>query len=294
MVNTRILEQRLGWRSAEPGDEPTPPTRPIAHTPVLQGRIEPAPASVQRGLRRLAIEEAWDALPRIDADADRLVEQARVVPSIGRNAVAGRAMDQLRAQLMRVIRQNGWRRIGIASPTRGAGRSFVAVGLAASLARLDGVRVLLLDGDIEDPGLAEILGVEAPGALEEVLTGTRPAASQIIRIGNALAVALNDTPVTYGAELLLSPDAILGLRAMTDLLSPEVTIVDMPPLLSDSVALALLPQLDAVLLISDGLRSTAQDIVECERLLEDQVPIVGVILNKSEDRDPRPRARRRG
>jgi len=293
MVNTRILEQRLGWRSAEPGDEPTPPTRPIGHTPVLQGRIESDRPATRQGPRRLAIEDAWDALSRVDQDADRLVDQAGRVPSITRSSVTGRAMDQLRAQLMRVIRQNDWRRIGITSPARGAGRSFVSVALAASLARLDGVRVLLIDGDLEDPALAGILGVEAPGALEEALTGARPAASQIVRVGNTLAVALNDTPVAFAAELLLAPDSILALRAMGDLLAPEVTIIDMPPLLGDSAAQAMLPQLDAVLLISDGMSSTAHDIVECERMLEGQVPIVGVILNKSEDRDPRPRARRR-
>ena len=205
----------------------------------------------------------------------------------------GDVFDQLRTQLTRVLKSNDWRRIGVTSPARGAGRSFVAAGLAASMARLDTLRVLLIDADLEDPGLAELIDTPAPGALEDVLTGTRDPLDQLLRVGDNLATALNGVPIDYGAELLQSPDAILALRAMMDTLAADVTVLDMPPLLHDQAAQALLPQLDAVLLISDGTSSTAADILECERLLDGQVPLLGVALNKSEDSDTRRRARRR-
>lgn len=294
MVNTRILEKRLGWRSHDPDEAPAPPARPIGHEPMLQGRVEHSPRGTSsRGPRGLAIAEAWDRLPRTGHDAEALVARAGLVPSIDRASVAGAAFDQLRTQLTRVLRTNDWRRIGIASARRGAGRSFVAAGLAASIARLDSLRVLLIDADLENPGLADLFDTPALGPLEEVLTAQRAPETQLIRIGNGLAVALNDTPVDFGAELFLAPDAILALRAMSDLLAPDVVILDMPPLLDDSVSQALLPQLDAVLLVSDGMSSTAADIMNCERLLEGQVPVLGIALNKSEDRDPRPASRRR-
>lgn len=288
MVNTRILEKRLGWRSAEPGVDPAPPTRAIAHSPVLQGRVEPSSPSL-RGPRRLAVEDAWAELPSLDRDPAEQIDRTGIVPAVGRGSAAGAAFEQLRAQLMRVIRQNGWRRIGVTSPMRGAGRSFVAAGLAASTARLDGVRVLLIDADLEAPGLAAVFGVEAPGPLESVLSGSKPAEEHLVRVGSSLAVALNATPVPDVAERMLAPDAILALRAMTDLLAPDVVLVDMPPLLGGAVAQTLFAQLDAVLLISDGMANSARDITDCERLLDGQVPILGVILNKSEDRDPRAR-----
>jgi len=294
MVNTRILEQRLGWRSSDPDQVATPPSRPIGHEPMLQGRVDAASRSASpRGPRRLAIEDAWDRLPLLDHDADALVARGGLVPAIDRGSVAGTAFDQLRAQLTRALKANDWRRIGVTSPSRGAGRSFFAAGLAASIARLDAMRVLLIDADLENPGLSEIFDTPAPGPIEEVLSGERAPETQLLRAGNGLALALNDTPLHFGAELLLAPDAILALRAMNDLLAPDVTLVDMPPLLDDSVAQALLPQLDAVLLISDGQRSTAAEIGECERLLDGQVPLLGVALNKSEDRDLRRSARRR-
>lgn len=294
MINTRILEQRMGWRSNAPDQEPSPPARPIGHAPMLQGRVEHSTrAPSHRGPRRLAVEDAWDALPTTDHDAETLAARSGLIPAIDRGSLAGAAFDQLRTQLTRVIKANDWRRIGITSPGRRAGRSFFAAGLAASIARLEAMRVLLIDADLEMPGLADVFGTAAPGALEDVLGGARAPETQLLRLGTGLAVALNDTPVHFGAEVFLAPDAILALRAMTDLLSPDVVLLDMPPLIDDTVAQSLLPQLDAVLLISDGLANTAADIMECERLLEGQVPILGIALNKSEDRDTRRRARRR-
>jgi protein-tyrosine kinase len=292
MVNTRVLEQRLGWRSATPDEQPAPPVRPIAHRLVLQGRVEQS-VSAARGPRRVAIAEAWDSLASVNEDPADLAGRARLVPSFGPGSAARTALDQLRTQMMRALRDNDWRRVGITSPGRGAGRSFISAGLATSIARLEGMRVLLIDGDLEDPGLAELFGVEAPGALEAFLSGRREALDQAVRLGPDLAVVLNDSPVASGSDLIQSPDAILALKALIDTLAPDVVIVDLPPLLDQAIAQSWLPQLDAVLLISDGRTNTAQDIAECERLLEGQAPILGIAMNKTEDRDPRPPARRR-
>ncbi len=298
MVNTRILEQRLGWRAAGDGEEPLPPARPIAHAPMLQGRIEPSrhtahvPGVAARGHRRASVDDAWERLPEVRADLATLKPRGHA-PSFARGSAAGVAMDQLRTQLMRVIDEKGWHRIGVTSPARGAGRSFVAAGLAASIARLETARVLLIDTDFEEPGLATLLGIAAPGPIEAVLSGTRHPEEQLLRVGSTLALALNAAPVAQAPERMLTPDAILALRAMIDLLAPDVVILDMPPVLDDPLAPALLPQLDAVLLVTDGLRNTAQDVLEAERVLEGQVPILGLVLNKSEDRDPRCAARQR-
>ena len=292
MVNTRILEQRLGWRSAQEGAEAAPPARPIGHAPMLQGRIngtQRAPASARR---RAEVEETWDSLPLILDGVDKLTTRGKA-PSFARGTASGTAMDQLRTQLMRVIADKGWKRIGVTSPSRGAGRSFVAAGLAASIARLETARVLLIDADLEEPGLHTLLGLTPAGPLESLLAGTAAPEEPLQRIGSSLAVALNAAPVPQGADRMMAPDAILALRAMIDCIAPHVVIHDLPPLISDPVTPALLPQLDAVLLVADGLRTTPAEILECERLLEGQATLLGVVLNKSEDRDPR-NARRRG
>ena len=298
MVNTRILEERLGWRSPSEDEGAAPPSRPIAHRPVLQGRVD---AGSRGGLRRAGparlhrraeLEELWEDIPVVLEDLDRLGARGPA-PSFARGTVTGALMDQLRGQVLRLIDEKGLRRIGVTSARRGAGRSFVAAGLAASIARLETVRVMLIDADLEDPGLAEILDIDAPGPLEAVLSGQVTPESHLRRVGSELVVALNAAPLPQAVERMMAPEAILALRGLVDTVSPDVVIQDLPPLLNDSVAAALLPQLDAVLLVADGMRNKSPEIVECERLLDGQVPLLGVVLNKSEDRDPRV-ARRRG
>ena len=291
MVNTRILQQRLGWR-AEDGDTP-PPGATTAHRPVLQGRVEPvARTATPRPNRRGATDDLWAQIPVIEPVLSRLTGRARV-PAFDRASDTGAAMDRLRTQLTRVLADKGWRRIGITSATRGAGRSFVATALAASLARIETLRVLLVDTDFEAPGLADLLALDAPAAMDAVLAGSAAPETTMLRVGNSLALALNAAPVPEATERLLTPDAILAMRALIECTAPDVVIHDLPPLIDDTVTQALLSQLDAVLLVADGTRTTARDILACERLLEGQVPMLGVILNKSEDRAPRDSGRRR-
>jgi Mrp family chromosome partitioning ATPase len=200
-------------------------------------------------------------------------------------------LDQLRSAMLRATSAKGWRRIGISAPRRGAGSSFVAVGLAAAVARLDYLRTVLVDLDLGQPTLHRHLGLTAPGPLEPVLRGEVPALAQAGRVGANLALLPNAAPVEAPADLLHSPEAILALRGVIDALAPDLTLLDLPPLLTDPAALAALAQVDAVLLVADGTRSTARDITECERRIEGQTPLLGIVLNKSEDRPAPARSR---
>lgn len=293
MVNTRILEQQAGWRRKAPNVGDAAP-RGLRHEPLLQGRVssgpkEPLPGAVglsaPRGrLSRAAIDDTWAALEVVAASLEGAAASQGLLPPVDRAATAAVALDQLRSQMLRVAGANGWRRIGICAPHRGSGASFLAVGLAASVARLDYLRLALVDLDLSRPSLHRLLGIAAPGPMGLMLHGEVPPLSQVQRIGDNLALVLNAAPTPAGAELLHSPEAILALRSLSDCLQPDLMLIDMPPLLRDPTAQSALPQVDAVLLVSDGTRTTARDITECERLLEGQVPILGVVLNKSEDR----------
>lgn len=293
MVNTRILEQRLGWRRHDPSqaDDPgMPETRPIRHEPLLQGRIRPAAGPGRNAYRSADTEALWQDLPLAAPALDSLGARHGALQSIDSDSAAAVALDQLRTQLMRLMRNNNWRRIGIASPHRGAGRSFIAAGLAASLARLEAQRVLLIDMDLAAPDLAARLGLPAPAPLELLLSGESDIEEHLLRIGTNLALALNSTPIAHAADLVQEPAAIAALRLMMEQLAPDMAIFDLPPLLGDALCASLLPHLDAVLLVADGTATQAADITECERILEGQVPLLGVILNKSDDPDPRQRA----
>ena len=300
MVNTRILEEQLGWRrgQAMPGDAAQPP-RELRHEPLLQGRIRaetggagPAPVGLapRPRLGRAAQQELWAALEPWGASLDAMARAQGMLPPFDRDSAAGTMLDQLRAAQLRVSGAQGWRRIGVAAPRRGAGASFVALGLAAAVARLDYLRLLLLDLDLGNPSLHRYLGRAAPGPLEPVLRGEAPAIAHVGRVGANAALLLNDAAPSAPADLLHSPEALQTLRALTEALAPDLLLVDLPPLLTDPAAAAALSQVDAVLLVADGSTNTARDITDCERRIEGQTPLIGVVLNKSEDRPARGRA----
>ena len=62
----------------------------------------------------------------------------------------------------------------------------------------------------------------------------------------------------------------------------------MPPVLESDDLSAFLPQVDGVLLVADGTRTLPQHIAECERRLEGQARILGVILNRARQTGPAP------
>jgi Mrp family chromosome partitioning ATPase len=85
------------------------------------------------------------------------------------------------------------------------------------------------------------------------------------------------------AEMLHSPEAAEALAAITELLDPEVVLIDLPPVLAGDDVLAVAGQVDAVLLVTDGTRTRPEEIRACERVLEGRLPLLGVVLNRAEE-----------
>lgn len=298
MVNTRILESQVGWRRAAADGRAANDEAPrgLQHEPLLQGRVQGggrAPLPLAAGLNgprhriaRAAVDDTWAALEPLADTLESAAARRGALPPIDRASAAGAMFDQLRTALLRTATAQSWRRIGVTAPRRGAGASFVSIGLAASIARLDYLRLALLDLDLSHPALARHLGLTAPQPLDAMLRGQAPPVTALARVGANLAVVLNGQDVAAAADLLHAPEAILALRALADALDPDLMIVDLPPLLTDPAAQAAAAQVDAVLLVADGTQTTARDVTDCERVLKGQTPVAGVVLNKSEDRPP--------
>lgn len=303
MVNTRILEERLRWRERQPYEEahepvsnettdgrvvPMPEPRAMSHAPMLQGRIGGRGVAGQLPpARREGVAHAWEALPKLTDNADQLRARRGALHSMDRGSQPAAALDRLRARLLPALQEHGWRRIGVCAPRLGGGATFVAAGLAASIARLDDMRVLLADMDLATPGLAARIELAAPPGVCRLIAGKLPPEEVLRRIGDNLAVLMHDRPIDNAADIAQSRALAALFARLMDTLSPDVLLMDMPPLLESEVATALLGQLDAVLLVADGTSSTPRDIGECEALLEGRAPLLGVVLNKSEDRGSR-------
>jgi Mrp family chromosome partitioning ATPase len=192
--------------------------------------------------------------------------------------------DILRTRLLHAMQDRGWKRIAITSPTHGCGKSFVAANLALSLARRPSSRTVLLDLELRQPALANLFGLPDIGPIREFLNGEQPLESHFRRVGRTLALGLNGTPVSAAAEMLHEPTTTDTLNAMLSQLDPDLVVMDAPPVLVSDDVLALLPRVDAVLLIVDGTKTTAEEVRACERLFEGNCPLMGVVLNRAQDR----------
>lgn len=229
-------------------------------------------------------DDYWADIPEVDLDPQIL--EKNLLVSASRKNPAYMAFDILRTRLLQALKEHGWCNIGITSPTAGCGKTFVASNLALSLARRATSRTLLIDMDLRDPGLAKAFGIGGEHNMRDFLTGHINPEDYFLRIGANLAVALNTDPVSRSAEMMQETMTADVLQETQDLLIPNVTLYDLPPALTSDEVIAFLPQLDGVLLVVGGGTTTDDHIRDVERLLEDQIPLLGVVLNRAEDSKP--------
>jgi protein-tyrosine kinase len=201
------------------------------------------------------------------------------------------ATDTLRTQLLQTMKSHGIGRVAVTAPTSGCGTTYTTLNLALSMAAIPDVTTVLLDLNQRKPGLGEALGHKPVQSMAGLLSGEVPYYDYLERYGENLAVGLNSDVPENPSELLQSQSTADVLDEITGGLTPDVMLCDMPPLLEYDDVMAFLPQVDGVLLVVDGTKTVAEDIAQCQKMLNDRVPLLGVVLNRG--RLPRKKARRR-
>lgn len=172
--------------------------------------------------------------------------------------------------------------IGITSAVTSEGKSLTAINVAYSLAEL-GKRVILLDGDMRKPTLAEKLGLNKKPGLSSYLTGQ----SELNNLVQFCTVSGEDKAfhvITAGqnppnpVELLSSAkmDATLDtLRKHYD-----YVIVDLPPIKEVSDALAVANKLDGMLLVvRQNMCSRTELDATVRQLSFVNAKVLGVVFN---------------
>lgn len=213
-------------------------------------------------------------------------EAARAAEDVEHAQVVARRFALLRTRVLREMRSREWKTLAIVPLTLGAGGSYVAVHLALALARQPHTRVILADMDLAQPSVANELGIPGCDALSLALAADRPLDDLAATIEEApnLRVIAPGQAEEEAAEILQDEALAAGMaRLARNSPGNAFVIMDMAPLLGEDEALAALPMADALLLVADGQRGTAADMVQAERLLVGMPPVMGVILNKSED-----------
>lgn len=244
-----------------------------------QGKVQTPPPVASALLPKPEVDIAalWAALPEMRIDP-QLLEESRIVAY--RASTASTPYDLMRTSLLKQLREHGWTRVAITSPSMGCGKTTTCLNLALSLARQPELRVMILDLDLRRPAIMGATGISGSSELAEVLTGAVEPEAALRRIGPNLAVAVNRDAVANPAELLSSTRAATVIDAIEAKYKPDVILFDMPPLLIIDDTKSFLDQVDCGLLIAASEQSTVAEIDRAGKELSEHTTVLGVVLNK--------------
>lgn len=192
--------------------------------------------------------------------------------------------DSFRAVLASIIfsgAKDHERVLVITSANSGEGKTTAAANLAVALAKMNR-KVLLIDGDIRNPRLHHLFGLNNSTGVTDLLlhaaTNEKLLDPVIRAVSPNLYVLTAGPSLEEGADLLFStamPAVIARYRDQYDMV-----LIDTPPMLSMPDARVLGRLADAVVLIARaGKTSRIAVQAAFRRLVDDQSRVLGVILN---------------
>ena len=285
---------------AQAGQPPTAPSAPSITKDSAFGLI----FGLLVGILAIALAERLDRtlVDAEDAEAAFGLPVLGLVPTSrgfdqGRGSRASRALTTGESEVFRLLRarlryfnvDKDVTTILVTSAAPADGKSTVAWHLARTAAELaPDASVLLLEADLRRPSLARAAGLPAAPGLSELLSHEATLEESVQRVpvapGGSSPGRASVNLITSGT-LPPNPTELLESNRMRDLLGRlagvfDLVIVDAPPTLFVSDAIALIRQVDGVLVVG-RLRHTRRDAA---RHLRDQLaqlsaPTLGLVLN---------------
>jgi capsular exopolysaccharide synthesis family protein len=202
------------------------------------------------------------------------------------NSLGEEAFRRLTAALIALQGRNRFTTLLIASAQPGEGKSLTTVNLARSIAERDH-RVVVVDADVRLPSLHRMLGVPNERGLADVV-------SRRVQLNDAIQ------PTTLSPRLFVlpsgrlapgleqkNPGALLALPQAAAVLHElsnrfDYVIVDSPAILAVADALALVPIVDAALLVvSENQVSREELITAYDQLVSIHAPLLGIVVNRA-------------
>ncbi len=224
--------------------------------------------------------------PTIVTDGSWLRQNRILVESDPRQQAEG-AYRMLRTRVMRQMRTNGWRRLGITAARPGEGKTVTAINLALAIAAERAQPVVLVDLDLRRPRVSRYIGIGDNQAvsLSDYLEGRTTSLDELIvtLAEQGLHCILSTRSVERSSDLLASPQGQAFLSDLANRLPDAFLIFDLPPLLSTDDPLVVAPMLDATLLVVAEGVSPREDVAGAAKLLG-EFNMLGAVLNKSVER----------
>lgn len=223
------------------------------------------------------VSQVWEALPLIELNHKLLKRKRIMALEGGRDATD---IDMMRTRVLQQMRDNGWRRLAITSPTASCGKSTLTLNLALSLQRQADLRTVVVEMDLRRPSVAGMLGLKGDISFASVLAGRQEFAQNAVRYGDNLAISCNQRPWKSPAELLGSKQIPEMIAKIEETYAPDIMLFDTPPMLATDDMMTFARHMDCALLVAGAESTTIKEIDLCERDLASQTNMMGVILNK--------------
>jgi capsular exopolysaccharide synthesis family protein len=198
-------------------------------------------------------------------------------PGGSHNAIS-EALRELRTNLSFVDVDNPPRIIVVTSSVPSEGKTTVTANLAVTIAAA-GENVVVVDGDLRRPTVADVFGLVPRVGVTDVLSGHASVDDVLQQWG-----ALPNLQVLGSGPLPPNPSELLGSKAMRHLLKSlsanAIVLVDAPPLLPVTDAAVLSRAADGVIMVVRSGKTTREELTKAlDNIKRVKSRVLGSILN---------------
>ncbi len=274
------------------------PAAPTSPRPVLN-TILGLLVGLCAGVGLAVVRETLDTSVKTVDDLRQLTS----VPSLGEIGFDSRAPDHplvvgadtsgARVEAFRTLRTNlrfvdiddPPQVVVVTGPIEAEGKSTTACNLALTLATA-GVNVILVEGDLRRPRVADYLGLEGSVGLTDVLVG-RHRLEEVMQSWGDLPLR-----VLPSGAIPPNPSELLGSSQMRMLLDElrtrsDIVLIDAPPLLPVTDAAVLAQECDGAILVVRYGRTTREQVTRAVRALNAvSAHVLGTVLTMVPNRGP--------
>jgi capsular exopolysaccharide synthesis family protein len=248
-----------------------PAPRAAAYGAPLAREDSESPAQ-NRAFRSLLDPEPADEPGAVDDHLVSLLEPT---------SLAAEQYRAVRLHIETLHRERNLRLLAMSSPSRGDGKTLSAINVAGALAQAPDARVVLVEVDMRNPGVAEYLGVPGRRGLSSYLMDPAMSVDAVLErppgIGFSLIVAGPVSSMPY--ELLKSPRLGALLRELRERF--DYVVVDTPPVLPFPDTGILRELVDGFVLVVRANRTPRELVRDAIGTLGER-RVLGVIFNDDE------------
>ncbi len=227
---------------------------------------------------------------------DKTAERySRIVSHFAPKSILSESYRALRTNLSFAGIESDIKVVVFTSASPREGKSTIVINLAVAMAQ-DGKKVLLVDGDMRKPMIANVFGIDQVPGLSNVILGNYSLENTVRSVTDIMTgkISMDDIMKTPGLDNLYivtsgtlppNPAEIVGSRTIADLIKQvrseyDIVLIDSPPLLSATDAAIYGSLADGVVLVY-RVGKVGRAVLKRAKAQLDNVraKVIGIVLN---------------